>query len=213
MRLTFQARQTRFHSPLALRNPRSENCLNPITDLMMPKTGSTVCLAKRVGGLARLGFQSVCLRLHRRSICLQGRRLCKALTPVRIVVLTGLCNQEFYAGLAAGIDVALTAKTRVCDQCLDVTESCLLILQSFDHRGDLLLGGLKSEVQLGVRQGSCRLIHAARGLVSFCSTCSTCSEMTESRSGLSVTAPMDCQLRVLPDQRAGLHSFAWVYNA
>ena len=44
MRLTFQARQTRFHSPVALRNPRKENCLNPITDLMMPKTGSTVCL-------------------------------------------------------------------------------------------------------------------------------------------------------------------------
>ena len=44
MRLTFQARQTRFHSPVTLRNPRNENCLNPITDLMMPKTGSTVCL-------------------------------------------------------------------------------------------------------------------------------------------------------------------------
>ena len=44
MRLTFQARQTRFHSPVTLRNPRKENCLNPITDLMMPKTGSTVCL-------------------------------------------------------------------------------------------------------------------------------------------------------------------------
>ena len=44
MRLTFQARQTRFHSPVTLRKPRSENCLNPITDLMMPKTGSTVCL-------------------------------------------------------------------------------------------------------------------------------------------------------------------------
>jgi hypothetical protein len=105
MRLTFQARQTRFHSPVTLRNPRSENCLNPITDLMMPKTGSTVCLAKRVGGLARLGFQSVCHRLHRRSICLQVRRLCKPLAPVRMVVLTGLCNQRFYAGLAAGIEV------------------------------------------------------------------------------------------------------------
>jgi hypothetical protein len=27
-----------------LRKPRSENCLNPSTDLMMPNTGSTVCL-------------------------------------------------------------------------------------------------------------------------------------------------------------------------
>ena len=44
MRLTFQARQTRFHSPVTLRSPRIENCLKPITDLMMPKTGSTVCL-------------------------------------------------------------------------------------------------------------------------------------------------------------------------
>ena len=44
MRLTFQARQTRFHSPVTLPKPRKENCLKPITDLMMPNTGSTVCL-------------------------------------------------------------------------------------------------------------------------------------------------------------------------
>ena len=35
-----------------------------------------------------------------------------------------------------------------------------------------------------------------------------CSTMTESRSGLSVTAPMGCQLRVFPDQRAGQEAAA-----
>jgi hypothetical protein len=44
MRFKFQARQTRRHSPRTLSRPRSENWRNPITDLMMPKTGSTVCL-------------------------------------------------------------------------------------------------------------------------------------------------------------------------
>ncbi len=44
MRLRFQARQTSVHSPETLRRPRSENWRNPITDLMMPNTGSTVCL-------------------------------------------------------------------------------------------------------------------------------------------------------------------------
>jgi hypothetical protein len=33
MRLTFHARQTRFHSLVTLRKPRSENCLNPSIDL------------------------------------------------------------------------------------------------------------------------------------------------------------------------------------
>ena len=35
-----------------------------------------------------------------------------------------------------------------------------------------------------------------------------CSTMTESGSGLSVTAPMGCQLRVFPDQRAGQEAAA-----
>ncbi len=51
MRLIFQARQTKFHSPVTLRNPRKENCLNPITDLMVPKTGSTVCLRRAKAAL------------------------------------------------------------------------------------------------------------------------------------------------------------------
>lgn len=62
----------------------------------------------------------------------------------------------------------------------------------------------------GARQGSCRLVHAAKGCL-FMSADSDL--MTESRSGLSVTPPMGVQLRVLPDQRAGLASPAWVYRA
>ena len=62
----------------------------------------------------------------------------------------------------------------------------------------------------GARQGSCRLIHAASGCMSMHCECVL---MMESRSGLSVTAPMGDQLRVVPDQRAGLRSRALVYSA
>jgi len=44
MRFKFQAVHTRLHSPRTLASPRNENCLNPSTDLMIPNTGSTVCL-------------------------------------------------------------------------------------------------------------------------------------------------------------------------
>ena len=44
MRLMFQAMVTKFHSPLALSSPRMRICRQPITRLMMPNTGSTVCL-------------------------------------------------------------------------------------------------------------------------------------------------------------------------
>ncbi len=46
MRFTFHARQANVHSPLTFFNPRRENCRKPITDLMIPKTGSTVCFRK-----------------------------------------------------------------------------------------------------------------------------------------------------------------------
>lgn len=60
-------------------------------------------------------------------------------------------------------------------------------------------------VRHGASQDSCHLIHAMkRGLFSGCKR----SRMTTSRSGLSVTAPIGAQLRVFPDQRAGLHSRA-----
>ena len=44
MRFKFHARHTSVHSPLTFFKPRSENWPKPITDLMMPNTGSTVCL-------------------------------------------------------------------------------------------------------------------------------------------------------------------------
>jgi len=58
----------------------------------------------------------------------------------------------------------------------------------------------------GARQCSCRPSHAASGCIS--STVEAIAT-TESRSGLSVTAPIGVQLRVLRDQRAGLRSRAW----
>ena len=47
----------------------------------------------------------------------------------------------------------------------------------------------------GACQDSCRLVHAANGCLSMCSECAL---MTESRSGLSVTAPTGDQFRVSP---------------
>ena len=42
--LMFHAIVTKFHSPRTEANPRNRNCRKPIADLMMPNTGSTVCL-------------------------------------------------------------------------------------------------------------------------------------------------------------------------
>ena len=44
--LMFQAMVTRLHSPRTRSSPRSRNWRNPITDLMIPNTGSGVCLRK-----------------------------------------------------------------------------------------------------------------------------------------------------------------------
>ncbi|CAE6874734.1 hypothetical protein R75465_08531 [Paraburkholderia aspalathi] len=44
IRLMFHASATSDHSAVTLDSPRSENCRNPITCLMMPNTGSTVFL-------------------------------------------------------------------------------------------------------------------------------------------------------------------------
>jgi len=60
------------------------------------------------------------------------------------------------------------------------------------------------------RASSCRLIHAASGCVF---SPGDIIPTTESRSGLSITAPIGVQLRVLPDHRAGLHSRAFAYSA
>ncbi len=46
MRFKFHARQTGVHLPVTFFNPRSEHWRKHSTDLMMPKTGSTVCLRK-----------------------------------------------------------------------------------------------------------------------------------------------------------------------
>ena len=46
MRFKFHARQASGHSPVTFFNPRSENWRKPMTDLIMLKTGSTVCLRK-----------------------------------------------------------------------------------------------------------------------------------------------------------------------
>ena len=46
MRLMFQAMVTKLHSPCALASPRMLIWRQPITRLMMPNTGPTVCLRK-----------------------------------------------------------------------------------------------------------------------------------------------------------------------
>jgi NAD(P)-dependent dehydrogenase (short-subunit alcohol dehydrogenase family) len=64
---------------------------------------------------------------------------------------------------------------------------------------------LRRDVEAGARQGRCRLSHAANGCIS---SAAVAIATTESRSGLSVTAPIGVQLRVSRDQRAGLRSRA-----
>ena len=54
---------------------------------------------------------------------------------------------------------------------------------------------------LGACQGSCRVSHAATLLIS--AAAASTAAATPSRSGLSVTAPIGDQSRVLPDQRFG----------
>ena len=44
--LIFQAIVTSVHSPCTAAKPRNKNCRKRITDLIMPNTGSTVCLRK-----------------------------------------------------------------------------------------------------------------------------------------------------------------------
>ena len=63
---------------------------------------------------------------------------------------------------------------------------------------------------VGACQGSCRLSYAAEA-VSFSSASAALT--TDSRSGLSVTAPMGCQLRVCRAQRRGLAARASRYSA
>ena len=71
-------------------------------------------------------------------------------------------------------------------------------------------GALPWRQRPGARQGSCRLIHAASGCLS---SAVECAATTESRSGLSVTAPRGDQSRVGPDHRAGWRSRAVRYSA
>lgn len=70
----------------------------------------------------------------------------------------------------------------------------------------LLLAGRIHAFEVGACQGSCRLIHATRR--PLCSPGRQPAWVAGSRSGLSVTTSMRCQLRVLPDQRRGLRSRA-----
>jgi len=46
IRLMFHVMVTRLHSPRTLSSPRSRNWRNPRTDLMMPNTGSGICLRR-----------------------------------------------------------------------------------------------------------------------------------------------------------------------
>lgn len=63
----------------------------------------------------------------------------------------------------------------------------------------------------GARQASCRVVHTAAGFMS--SSHPDAMLTTASRSGFKATAWMGSQLRVCRDQRAGLRSRAWRYNA
>jgi D-amino-acid dehydrogenase len=63
------------------------------------------------------------------------------------------------------------------------------------------LAGAVHWLDPGACQGSCRVSHAATALIS--AAAASTAAATHSRSGLSVTAPIGDQSRVLPDQRFG----------
>ena len=73
----------------------------------------------------------------------------------------------------------------------------------------IILGGNLSGVFTGACQATCRLVHAASGCLSMPFKCAL---MMASRSGLSVTTSTGSQLRVWPDQRAGLAALASEYS-
>ena len=70
--------------------------------------------------------------------------------------------------------------------------------------------GVQALGELGARQDSCHLSHAAKGCLFVLPIAMV---TTDSRSGLSVTGPAGDQLRVWRDQRAGWRSRASTYNA
>ena len=105
IRLMFQAMVTKLHSPRHFSSPRSRNWRKPRTDLMMPNTGSGVCLRKAVellafgrGQAVRHGFERRrVLRCRRR----RGKASAKSLPPAEagdVMRLTADRDQWLEAG-------------------------------------------------------------------------------------------------------------------
>jgi hypothetical protein len=95
----------------------------------------------------------------------------------------------------------------------DASTLAIRLVFERDRRGTRLASCAECQSPMlpgGARQDSCRLIHAASGCLS---SAVESAATTESRSGLSVTAPRGDQSRVGPDHRAGLRSRALRYSA
>ena len=87
--------------------------------------------------------------------------------------------------LASGANSALDLQDRHTSPAIQILQ-CILTMRLRD---------------VGACQGSCRVSHAATALIS--AAAASTAAATPSRSGLSVTAPIGDQSRVLPDQRFG----------
>ena len=120
-----------------------------------------------------------------------------ALSPVERAEVLRVANETRFADVPPARIVPMLADEGVYVASESSFARVLRAHGQAEHRG---------RAKAGARQGSCRLCHAASGCISLsCDAVAT----TESRSGLSVTAPMGDQLRVCRDQRAGLRSRAW----
>ena len=135
----FHAMATNDHSPRTAASPRSKNWRNPITDLMMPNTGSTVCLRSAYRARPARVFRRL---LHFRE-CIarfgQGRRLGEALVPGPMMRFAPECEQRFDVGRTTGADVRLAEVAGIGEQRGGRAEGLGQRTQGLEHGHELLL--------------------------------------------------------------------------
>lgn len=121
IRLMFQAMVTKFHSPWASSSPRMLTWCQPITCLMMPNTGSAVCL-RRASSSPRRGAQLVRHALHGSWFFWLGGIGCKTLHHGQMMRLPLERQQCLNSRIRACLCIGLAALAVVCNQCLYLTQ-------------------------------------------------------------------------------------------
>ena len=113
---------------------------------------------------------------------------------------SGLNDAEFARKTRPGDDPAAAFLVGPQLHMLEGAARVTPLKMSFDREAGRFEGEFRWD-HSGACQGSCRVSHAATLLIS--AAAASTAAATPSRSGLSVTAPIGDQSRVLPDQRFG----------